>query len=310
MNDPLAIIDLGTNTFHLLIAEWHEQQYRIVYREKQAVKIGMGGINKNRITEDALERGLRTISNFKNKIESHDISRIFAYGTSSLRNATNQMEVTAKIKAETGIDVTIISGEQEAEFIYYGIRNAVPLGLSPSLIIDIGGGSVEFIIGNSTKILWKRSFEIGGQRLLELFQPNDPITFEEIENLDKYFHLQLPELLHALNQYRPQTLVGSSGTFDTLSDIYCIRKNINKHEDDPETPLSLEEFYEISSELLTKNREQRLAMGGMIEMRVDMIVVACCLIRYILENHSFTTIRVSSYSLKEGALDYLSKSIS
>jgi exopolyphosphatase / guanosine-5'-triphosphate,3'-diphosphate pyrophosphatase len=310
MKDPLAIIDLGTNTFHLLIAKWHDQQYRIVYREKQAVKIGMGGINQNRITEAALERAVRTIRDFKHKIESHAISRVFAFGTSSLRNATNQQEVTAKIKSETGIDVTVISGEQEAEFIYYGIRNALPLGSSPSLIMDIGGGSVEFILGNSESIFWKRSFEIGGQRLLELFQKNDPITIVEVKNLNKYFHLQLPELLHALNQYRPQTLVGSSGTFDTLSDIYCIRKNINKHEDDPETPLTLEGFYEIYSELLTKNREQRLAIAGMIEMRVDMIVVACCLIRYILENHSFTTIRVSSYSLKEGALDHLSRSIS
>lgn len=310
MNDLLAIIDLGTNTFHLLIAEKAENQYRIIHREKQAVKLGMGGINQNRITNEALGRAVQTISAFKTKTNKLGMPTIFAFGTSALRNADNQQKVLEKIKSGTGIEVTVLSGDQEAVFIYYGIRSAMDLGLSKSLIMDIGGGSVEFIIGNREEIFWKRSFEIGGQRLLEFFQQHDPISEDEIIALNQHFANTLGELFNQLDIHKPETLIGSSGTFDTLSDIFCLKENLSKHEDDSETPLTLEAFFDIYKMLTTKNREQRMAIPGMIEMRVDMIVVACCLIGFILEQYEFARIRVSNYSLKEGVLYCLANNIS
>lgn len=309
MKSTLAIIDLGTNTFHLMLAERQDDMYRITYREKQAVKLGMGGINQNRITEEAIERAVDRIQQFKKTIRNKHVDRTLAFGTSALRNAENQRDVLERIKSETGIDVTVISGDQEAELIYKGICLAMDLGKSKSLIMDIGGGSVEFIIGNREEHFWKRSFEIGGQRLMELFLQNDPISEKEINSLDAYFNSALPELFDAIQLHQPDVLVGSSGTFDTLSDIFCIRYGIAKDEDDPETPLTLTGFYELYQELITKNREQRLAIPGMIELRVDMIVVACCLIHYVLANHIFSSIRVSGYSLKEGALAWLNNSV-
>ncbi len=309
MNSILSIIDLGTNTFHLLIAEQQQGSYRILYRDKQAVRLGQGGINQNKITDSGVTRAIRTLKLFKEKIDLYASSNILAYGTSALRNALNQKEVIQKIKQETGISITVISGDQEAELIYFGIHYGLKLGEEKSLIIDIGGGSVEFIIGNASGIEWKRSIEIGGQRLMELFQKHDPILPEEIKTLDQYFNSVLSDLFEALETIQPKTLIGSSGTFDTLSDIYCLKNGINQHEDDPETPLTFEGFYEIYRELIFKNRDQRMAMPGMIELRVDMIVVSCCLIRYLIEHYSFQTIRVSGYSLKEGALYLHSKTI-
>ncbi|MBX2946504.1 MAG: exopolyphosphatase [Cyclobacteriaceae bacterium] len=309
MNNRLAIIDLGTNTFHLLIAEKLGDSFHIAHRDRQAVKIGKGGINENVIPSDGLERAIQTLNFFKKKIDSLQITNVFAFGTSALRNATNNEEVLAKIKAETGIHVTLISGDQEAEFIYHGVCSAVNLGDTKSLIIDIGGGSVEFIVGDENQIFWKKSIEIGAQRLLELFHKSDPIALAEISKLNHHFQKTLSPLFEALTIYKPEIMVGSSGTFDTLSDIYCIQHSIFKNDDDRETPLSLEGFNKIYNELLTKDRIARLAMPGMIEMRVDMIVVACCLIRYILDHHPITNIRVSSYSLKEGALIHVSKNL-
>ncbi|MBX2956440.1 MAG: exopolyphosphatase [Cyclobacteriaceae bacterium] len=310
MNNRLAIIDLGTNTFHLLIAEKLGDSFHIAHRDRQAVKIGKGGINNNIIPSDGLDRAIKTLNFFKKKIDSLQITKVFAFGTSALRNATNKKEVLEKLKVETGIAVTLISGDQEAEFIYHGVCSAVNLGNTKSLIIDIGGGSVEFIIGDAKQIFWKKSIEIGAQRLLELFHKSDPIAPAEISKLNEHFQKTLSPLFEALTIYKPETMVGSSGTFDTLSDIYCLQHSIFKNDDDRETPLSLEGFEKIFSELIQKNRIERLAIPGMIEMRVDMIVVACCLIRYILDHHPFTNIRVSSYSLKEGALAHVSKSFS
>ena len=310
MNNRLAIIDLGTNTFHLLLAEKLGDSFHITHRDRQAVKIGKGGINRNIIPSDGLERAVKTLKLFKKKIDSLLIDTVFAFGTSALRNAENKEEVIAKIKSETGIDITVISGDQEAEFIYLGVRSAVSLGREKSLIVDIGGGSVEFIIGDEENIYWKKSIEIGAQRLLEQFHKSDPITAAEIDELDNHFTNALAPLFEAIRAYQPRTLVGSSGTFDTLSDIFCLQENIFKNDDDRETPLSLKGFEMIYTELIQKNRHERLAIPGMIEMRVDMIVVACCLIRFILRHHVFTDIRVSSYSLKEGALVQVSKTIS
>jgi exopolyphosphatase/guanosine-5'-triphosphate,3'-diphosphate pyrophosphatase len=300
MNSKIAIIDMGTNTFHLLIAEADERGYHIISRDRLAVKIGMGGINQGIITEEGMHRALLAMQSFKNTMEQSGITKVFAFGTSALRNARNGDEVVRKIKELTDIDVNIISGDKEAEYIYMGVKAALHMEHEKSLIIDIGGGSVEFIIGDNDQIFWKRSLEIGAQRLLEKFHKSDQITSDEIEALNVYFEEVLVPVFDALKIYQPGVLIGSSGTFDTLSDIFCITHDIHKSPEEIETPLSIPGFYEIYRELIQKNRAERMNMPGMIEMRVDMIVVASCLIRYLLEHHAFKRIRVSTYSLKEG----------
>ena len=304
MGEKIAIIDMGTNTFHLLIAEADAVGYHIIYRERLAVKIGKGGITKNVITEDGIHRALLAMQSFKNTMDEQNIRQVYAFGTSALRNASNGEDVVRRIKSLTGIDSIIISGDLEAEYIYMGVKAAMEIE-EKSLVIDIGGGSVEFIVGDNDKIFWKKSIEIGAQRLLEQFQKNDPITAEEIAALNAYFEDVLTPLREQLHKHNPRVLIGSSGTFDTLSDIFCIQHDIHKSLDEIETPLTLDGFYSIYQDLLHKNREQRMEIPGMIEMRVDMIVVACCLIRYLLSRQSFNRIRVSTYALKEGVLSTL-----
>lgn len=302
MDSRIAIVDLGTNTFHLMIVDLKPSSYEVVFRDRKAVKIGMRGINSDLVTGDALQRALSTLKSFKSVIDAYHTTKIFAFGTSAIRNASNQQEVLTKIKTETGIDVKVISGEEEARLIYLGVRTAVPMGSEKSLIMDIGGGSVEFIIGNNSEIFWKQSFEIGAQRMIEKFHQHDPIQAKELENINNYFDNELSPLLNALKQYHPTTLIGSSGTFDTLSDIYCIKEGLTKNSNSAETPLSFDGFNEIYGELLVKDRSERMKIPGMIELRVDMIVVACTLIDYLLKKYHFQKIRVSNYSLKEGVL--------
>ena len=301
MGEKIAIIDMGTNTFHLLISKADERGYHIIHRERLAVKIGLDGITKGLITEDGIHRALLAMQSFKNTIDQQGVSKIYAFGTSAVRNASNGLTLVQKIKAVTGIDATIISGDLEAEYIYHGVKSAMHID-EKSLIMDIGGGSVEFIIGDNDTIFWKKSVEIGAQRLLELFQKNNPITAKEIVALNCHFEETLLPLHEALQLYNPNILIGSSGTFDTLSDIFCLQHDIHKSAEEIETPLTLDAFEKIYADLISKDREQRLNTPGMIEMRVDMIVVACCLVRYVLARHPFNRIRVSTYSLKEGVL--------
>jgi exopolyphosphatase/guanosine-5'-triphosphate,3'-diphosphate pyrophosphatase len=309
MQKRIAVIDMGTNTFHLLIVVTQAESFVVQRRERVAVKIGKGGINKGYITDAAWQRALSALKGFRQIIDEYQVDEVFATATSAIRNARNGKELAIEITATTGIPVRIISGDQEAEYIYFGVKQALALGEENSLIMDIGGGSVEFIIGNENEALWKMSYEIGAQRLLDLFHTQDPIREEDVTALEKYLDEKLTDLPQAILKYSPSTLIGSSGTFDTLSDIYILKNNLDKVSGATEYPLPVDEYKEIHQNLLTKNREERLLIPGMVEMRVDMIVVASCLINYIIKNYQFDHVRASAYALKEGVLHYIIHSI-
>jgi exopolyphosphatase/guanosine-5'-triphosphate,3'-diphosphate pyrophosphatase len=301
MEERVAIIDLGTNTFHLLVAA-AEQPPKILFRYRNAVKIGQGGINAGIITPEAAARALKTLREYRSVIDKLNAKHVLAFGTSALRGAANGLEFIAQIRKETGIDIRIIDGAEEAALIYEGVRGALQLGKEKSLIIDVGGGSVEFIIANENDIFWKRSFEIGGQRLLERFHKHDPILPDEVRDLNAHVSQVLEPLFEQLETHKPGVLVGVSGTFDTLSEIYCRRLALPYFPDEPETPLTIADFYGTCQLLVERDRSARMAIPGMIEMRVDMIVVACCLVKLIVDRYPVEGIRVSTWSLKEGAL--------
>jgi len=300
--DKIAIIDLGTNTFHLLIVEIKKGEEHIIFKEKVAVKLGEGGISEGNISKAAEERAIKTMLYFNDKIKEEGVEHIFASATSAMRNAGNGKEVMQSIYDATGISIQLISGLDEAKFIHQGVKKALEIGPEPALIMDIGGGSVEFIICNQTEVFWMQSFEIGAQRLLDKFHKHDPMQPKDIEKLDDFLRKELAELKVKMDIYQPHHLIGSSGTFDTLMDINYQEKGIEKP-DDVSFALSLEDFDSIFNEMIHKNREERMAIPGMIEMRVDMIVVAVCLIQFLIENNDFVDIKVSTYALKEGLLD-------
>ncbi len=298
----IAVIDLGTNTFHVLLASVTEDKADIFFKERVAVMIGKGGIRKGRINEDAKERALETLKHFRAILDKENITEIHATATSAFRNAKNGQELITQIKNEAGIDIKVISGDQEAEYIYHGVKEALDLGTGNVVIMDIGGGSVEFIIGNHQQIHWKHSFEIGAQRLLDMFEPSDPILPKEIEQLNTYFEEQLQPLAKAIAKYNPTVLVGSSGTFDTLSDIFQHSNGKICPSGATEYPLTYDGYFDIAREIMSKNRQERMKIPGMIEMRVDMIVVACALLNFIFTQFQLHNIRVSAYALKEGVL--------
>lgn len=302
MTKKIAVIDLGTNTFHVLVAEISNSEMKVLHNEKLSVKIGRGGINDGIITAPAQQRALDALTYFKATIDTYNVNETFATATSAIRNAKNGRDLVEKIRRQTGINVTIISGDLEARYIYHAVKKAVNIGDATSLIMDIGGGSVEFIICNDHEIFWKESFEIGAQRLLDLFHYHDPILREEIENLHLFLTDRLLTLIQACLKFKPTVLIGASGSFDTFSDIYRIKANVNKINEQTELPLSVESFHEMYQDIISKNKEDRMAIPGMLEMRVDMIVVASILLDFVITNCHIKTIRVSSYSLKEGVL--------
>ncbi len=298
----VAVIDMGTNTFHLIIAEIKEGKYKLILKDRQPVKIGEKGINQGFISPEGSERAIRTMTAFKKIIDEQEVQYVQATATSAFRNAKNGQEIANSILKKVNIAPDIISGTEEAELIYQGVKEAIDIGPDPALIMDIGGGSIEFIIGNREHILWRQSFEIGGQRLLEKFHQTDPISSNDHEKLESYLSISLKDLIASAEKLKPGVLIGSSGAFDTFSDMFLHSNGQSQNGSFTERPLSMEGFQRIHQELLGKNRAQRLLMPGMIEMRVDMIVVASILVSFVMKTLNIDHIRVSSYALKEGLL--------
>ena len=302
----LALIDLGTNTFHLLIVEMPTtpgEQPMVVLRTKAGVRLGEGGISQGIIAPAAYDRALHTLTGFKEEMELHSVTEVRATATSAMRVTKNGPDLVREIFETTGIQVNIIAGDREAELICEGVRQAVDLGEAAQLIMDIGGGSVEFIIASQTTIFWKQSFEIGAQRLLDQFFPDPSGIFpaEAVEAEQRYFSTVLEPLVEAVQRYRPVGLVGASGSFDSLADIQLGQLR-SESELPPCTELAVESFQSSYRHLLSGNHEQRKALPGILPMRADMLVVAAVLIDYVLGITEITRIRTSAYALKEGLL--------
>ncbi|MEO1655394.1 MAG: phosphatase, partial [Bacteroidota bacterium] len=194
---------------------------------------------------------------------------------------------------------------------YYGVKSALQIGEENVLMMDIGGGSVEFIICNYRKIHWKKSFEIGAQRLMDQFMKSDPISELDLMRLEIFLEAKLYELSNAVFRYCPKYLIGSAGAFETLSTLaYSLENTGNLHAFmDRNFQLKVKEytiepdmFHDVYQLIVQNDREHRLALPGLMPLRADMIVMAMGLLRFILERYELEKIRVSAYALKEGYL--------
>ena len=296
-------MDLGTNTFHLLIAEVSASGFNEIEHVQEPVRLGEGGINKGYIAEAAFERGLNTMQRFNSLLIKHQVQKVRAIATSALRNAANGNDFIAAVKTQTGIGIEIIDGDMEASFIYQGIKAAGCLSNSNSLIVDIGGGSVEFIICNADKILWKQSFEIGAARLMDRFHRTDPIPPESITALNLYLGDSLKSLFSAAAKHPIENIIGSSGVFESYAEVIELAKGRQfdlkkiKHYE-----FNHNELLALIEKITCSTHQDRLMVKGIIPIRIDMIVTASLLTRFVIEKLTVKKVAMSTSSLKEGVL--------
>jgi len=300
---PVAVMDLGTNTFHLLIVRGDATDPEELYHTVVPVRLGEGGINSGNIQPAAYQRGIDTMLQFSERIKEFKAERADAIATSALRNAVNGKDFINEVKARTGISIQTINGDREAQYIYEGVKAGHCLTANNSLILDIGGGSVEFIIGNEDKILWKQSFEIGAARMLDKFHRTDPIPASSITELNHYLEQTLPPFFEAAKDIKIDNIVGSSGAFETFAEVielgkgneFDLKKN-RKYRFDPN------ELIEVTDRLIASSHNERERMPGIIPIRVDMIVSSALITRFVMAKLGLTDVLMSTYSLKEGVL--------
>jgi exopolyphosphatase/guanosine-5'-triphosphate,3'-diphosphate pyrophosphatase len=299
----IAIIDLGTNTFNLLIAEKIDSnRYSILLNTKEGVKLGEGGINRRYITEAAAQRGIDAITRHYERMAPYKPDKIIAMATSAIRDAENGIEFANKLKSKFELQVNIIDGDKEAELIYHGVKQTLPFNGNKFIILDIGGGSNEFIIADDNGVIWKKSFPLGMARLLDRFKPSDPITPEEIKNIEAYLEPELTELFENINKYKPEIFVGASGSFDSFVLMLANEGLLTHKTGDISHVLPLEIYQKLHLKLIQSTITERDQMKGLEPVRRDMIVLATIFVNFVLTRIGLTTIYQSAYSLKEGVV--------
>ncbi len=300
MKKRVAVIDCGTNTFNLLIADLEGGTWKAVFNTKQAVKLGQGGFSKEGIRKERYLIGMDALNIHRESILNYQVDETYAFATSALREAGNGRQFVMEAKERFGIEIQLIDGDREAGLIMKGVRQSLDLSNEVALIMDIGGGSTEYILANNETLFWKESFPLGVSRLFEQLKAQDPITEEEQSTLKAHLSKVLSTLDDAVQQHPPTLLLGSSGSFDSIVDMAHFKYGVERNP--LANPIDTAHFEGLFDSLIGSTKNERLLVPGLQPIRADFMVIAMIMIKFTLERYHLTRIHQSNYALKEGVL--------
>lgn len=304
-NDNLAIIDLGTNTFHLLIVESSKCKigFKVIYRERHYVLLAEGGIDT--ISDTSIQRAKSAVDAFQSVLSNYKDIELVIVGTEALRVATNGDLINTYVEEHLSSVPRIISGSREAELIYKGNRLIVSADHTPYLIMDIGGGSTEFILADDNRTIFSKSYPLGVTKMYNTFNNTDPISLQAISSIETHIEALLSDLTESMKDYNLKSLIGASGSFEVLSEV--LTGNI------PDLQLvniSLSDFEKLSTKVILSTIDERREIKGIPENRVKLIQVAFIMMRKIIAMYAPDQIGVSPFAIKEGLIsEWLNKEI-
>jgi exopolyphosphatase/guanosine-5'-triphosphate,3'-diphosphate pyrophosphatase len=314
----VAVIDCGTNTFNLRVVDVGASAGWIpVFGQRIPVRLGQGGVAKGVIRPDRMARGLDALVSMREALRNYRVEEIHVLATSAMRDAKNGHEFVAQAKELTGFDIQIISGQHEARLIQEGILLNFPEPPTETcLTMDIGGGSVEFIVWDAEGMKWTQSFDTGVARLHMLMGLPDPLGHEGVAKMRPYFDDVMAPLAAAMEALKPTLLVGASGSFDTIADLVGTRTRTERpdHAQSPEPhpvtdPVPMRDWEEVARQLIECDVHHRTAMPGMDPARVDLMPFSAGLIQWVLEQGTVTRMCRAPYALREGVLSRLERAL-
>ncbi len=294
----VAAIDCGTNSIRLLIADIEGNSFREVIRIMEIVRLGQGVDQTGQFHPDAITRTLTAVDKFAAEIAKRGVEKIRFCATSATRDATNRHLFVDGVRERLGIELEVISGEEEAALSFAGAIKDLDPSNGPFLVVDIGGGSTEFVFGTST-VEAARSVNIGCVRMSERHFANDPATSEQIELARTDIQAAIAIAAAEVPITKAKTLVAVAGTATTVAaaalelaeyDRYAIHLS----------RISASQVYDASAMFLTRNREQRLALGYMHPGRVDVIGAGSLVLSEIMKATGATEFVASESDILDG----------
>ncbi|NTW48758.1 MAG: Ppx/GppA family phosphatase [Chlorobiales bacterium] len=316
----LAAIDMGTNSFHMVIVElMPDMSFMVVDREKDMIRIGAQSISTKHLMPEAIAQGLQSIVKFRKLAEQRgvDPEHIIAFGTSAIRESNNGDAFMKMIEIEAEVKTKIISGQEEARLIYLGVRNAINIGRKKVLIFDIGGGSVEFITGDGRHPEMMESKKLGVARMSERFVTTDPISQREQHLLRQFYEAELMPVVSQAKKHGYQMAIASSGTIENIARM--IFQDVQNRQGAQKrggaqnldsingSSFTRKEFQKLYNRALPMSSAERRELEGIDPKRADIIIPGLILVDVIMEKFGLEKIVVSESALREGMIcDYLS----
>ncbi|MFO1464615.1 MAG: Ppx/GppA phosphatase family protein [bacterium] len=303
----IAVIDIGTNSVHMLMAEIHPNfTFEVIGREKEMTRLGDGTMAKRYLSKAVMERGLATIRKFYFLAQSKGIQKIVAVATSAVREAQNGGDFIRKILKETKIRVRVITGEEEGRLIYLGVKHSLELPEGNTVIIDIGGGSVELLVVNPQRILFLKSLKLGAARLKQLFLRKG--TEKEIRRLDKHISGLLKSIAPQVKELGFQHAIGTSGTLNSLAAMAWYAQGKAGDYSPRDGLLHYGELKELYQRLAHSSPEERAGMKGLDPLRNDLIVSGAAVAAGFMKALGISRLKLCDKAIREGMVyDYIAR---
>ena len=306
----VGTIDIGTNSMRLLIADYKNN--KIENREKyiNTTRIGQGVDKEGYITEEAMQRNLKALKEFSDKCKEEKCEKVYCMGTSALRDSKNGQDFVNRAKELTNIDVKIICGDEESNLGFMGVLEGTDGNKKDDiLVIDIGGGSTEFIIGNEEGIKFCKSENVGALRMTEKFITTDPISDEEFNAMTDFIEETISSTLDNVKHMHISKLVGIGGAITSLSamnqqlEVYSMEKVHN-------SVVTKKDLEKILQNLKNMTLNDKKTIKGLQPKRADIITAGVKILHIIMKKLEFETIVISEYDNLEGLLCQKAKNMS
>ena len=303
----LAAIDLGTNSLHMVVVKVQPQlpTFTIIAREKETVRLGDCG-EKGSLKPEVMERAIACLRRFQGVAKTFNAEQIVAVATSAVREAPNGRDFIRRVADELDLEISLISGQEEARRIYLGVLSAMELNNQPHIIIDIGGGSTELILGEGWEPRFLSSTKVGAVRLTKDFVHTDPISRNEFLYLQAYIRGTLERVIDELSSHlKPgeiPRLVGTSGTIETLAGIKAREKSGTEPTRIGGYKLTIEELQEFINRIRKLSYQERLQIPGIADRRAEIILAGALILQEAMMLLNLRSLTVCERSLREGVI--------
>jgi exopolyphosphatase/guanosine-5'-triphosphate,3'-diphosphate pyrophosphatase len=301
----LAAIDIGTNSFHLVVAKVDDKGIiKVLTRDKEVVRLGKSSTDMKYISEQAMQRGVSTLKRFKLICDSYK-AEIRAVATSATREALNKEEFITRVFEATEIRIEVVSGFEEARLIYLGVLQALPVFKEKTLLIDIGGGSTEFLIGEKGNVIYANSIKVGAVRLTEKYFPDGKFKKENIDEARLYVKSMINHIVREIRELDFKNVIGTSGTITNIGMIINAeeKNQIDDQYNYNNFSYGKDSLYSTVKKILKCEKISEIKeIRGLDADRTDIITSGAVILEQIFSELSLKEITLSNYALREGII--------
>ena len=303
----LAAIDIGTNSIHMIVVQVKpDLSFEIVDREKEMVRLGAGGLGGRALSPVAVAAALETLGRFKQLADSRQVDVIVAAATSAVREARNGGEFLAAVAARTGIRPRVISGIEEARLIHMAAVYGVDASNGTTVVIDVGGGSMEVSLGTATEARLARSFTLGAIRLTDRYVESDPLSRGNERRLVKHIRAEVGAFARQVRAAGFDRLIATSGTSLSLGEVAMSGRRLFDSDTIHHTRLSAKQLHRTRKQVVALDLAHRLKLPGLDSRRADLIVAGAVLLDTVVRLFGASDVTLCDFALREGlVLDFV-----